>query len=488
MNPSLYQLNPRTYLAQVAGRDASLDQIPDDFLKKVADAGFDWIWLLGVWTISAEGIRIARSLPSLQAEFVRALPDLSPFDVCGSPFSILDYSVDPALGGNAAIERLRHRLDSHGLKLMLDFIPNHVGLDHSWTKTSSDFFIQGTPSNLEREPDNWVRLKDGAIFAHGRDPNYPGWSDTLQLNYFNPDLHNAMTAELIKVSQICDGVRCDMAMLLEPEIFASTWKEHAANSPGEPSYFWPSAISAVKERNPGFKLLAETYWDYEYKLQKHGFDFTYDKRLYDRVMLRRGPDVRAHLEAPLSFQSRMARFLENHDEARVASMLSVAEHRAAAAVTYLAPGMRFFFDGQLSGRRTRTPVQLGRAPREKIDQSVAAIYHEILPVVNSLPVKHGTWNLLDTKAAWPDNHTHSNFIAFLIEHPIKTLLMVVNYASYRGQCFIRVPDRAWLDGSLELRDILSHERLVRDSNDLRERGLFLDCAEWQTHIFSVEHS
>jgi glycosidase len=465
-----------------------LDQIPDDFLSKLSSQGFDWLWILGVWTISPEGLRIARSLPELQAELLRILPDLSSSDVCGSPFAIAEYIVDPALGGNHALERLRKRMNSFGLKLMLDFVPNHLGLDHKWTSTDPDFFIQGTSTQIEREPSNWTRLRNGRIFAHGRDPNYPGWPDTLQLNYYNPELQQAMRSELLKISELCDGVRCDMAMLLEPDVFSNTWRDHAAHSGEEPPHFWPVAISAVKEKNPDFKFLAETYWDYEYKLQGHGFDFTYDKRLYDRVLLRRGPDVRAHLEAPLSFQSRMARFLENHDEARVASMLSVAEHRAAAAVTYLSPGMRFFFDGQLSGRRTRTPVQLGRAPREKIDQAVAAIYHEILPVVNSLPVKHGTWNLLDTKAAWPDNHTHSNFIAFLIEHPIKTLLVVVNYASYRGQCFIRVPDRSWLDGSLELRDILSHERLVRNSNDLRERGLFLDCAEWQTHIFSIEHS
>ncbi len=488
MNPSLYQLNPRTYLAHVAGRDASLDQVPDDFLKKIAESGFDWIWLLGVWRISTESQRIARLIPGLQSEFINILPDLSPSDVCGSPFAIAEYRVDPALGGNAALERLRNRLDSFGLKLMLDFVPNHLGIDHSWIKTSPSFFIQGSTTDLEQEPDNWLQLKDGSIFAHGRDPNYPGWSDTLQLNYYNADLHSAMTSELLKVSELCDGVRCDMAMLLEPEVFSNTWRGRSHQSHRDPPYFWPAAISAVKQKAAGFIFLAETYWDFEYKLQKHGFDFTYDKRLYDRIVLRRGPDVRAHLEAPLGFQSRMARFLENHDEERVASKLSVPEHRAAAALTYLAPGLRFFFDGQLLGRRTKLPVQLNRAPREKPDPSVISIYDQLLPIVNSLPAKHGTWNLLDTRAAWPDNPTHLNFIAFLIEHPVKTLLVVVNYASHRGQCFIRIPDRSWLDGSIELRDLLSHERLVRDSGDLRERGLFLDCAEWQTHIFSVEHS
>jgi glycosidase len=97
---------------------------------------------------------------------------------------------------------------AHGLKLILDFVPNHVGLDHPWTRTQPSFLIPGSEDDIQKAPRDWCRLPDGRVFAHGRDPNYPGWPDTLQLNYFNPDLREAMVQQLIAIAKKCDGVRC----------------------------------------------------------------------------------------------------------------------------------------------------------------------------------------------------------------------------------------------------------------------------------------
>ncbi len=488
MNPSLYQLNPRTYLTSIGGRDSTLDDIPDSLFENLSSQGFDWLWLLGVWTVGPGSREVSRSNKQLRQECLEVLPDLTQSDICGSPFAIVDYSTDPTLGGDAALARLRRRLSAHGLKLMLDFVPNHVGFDHPWVQHHPDYLIRGTEDQLLAEPDSWVRLKCGGIFAHGRDPNYSGWPDTLQINYFNAHVHHAMIAELHAIAERADGVRCDMAMLLEPEVFARTWSSRVTGPDTMPTSFWPEAIRSVRKKHRDFVFLAEVYWDYEYRLQQHGFDYTYDKTLYDRVLARRASEVRTHLIAPLAYQTKLARFLENHDEARISSQLGLSEHRAAAVITFLSPGMRFLHDGQMTGRRLRVPVHLSRGPREKSQHSVEELYKVLLPIINSPTSKHGTWHLLDTREAWPHNPTHANFIAFLLEHPLRTLLAVVNFASYRGQSFIRIPDRVWLEGTLELRDLLSHERLVRDASDLRERGLFLDCAEWHTHIFSIEHS
>jgi len=412
------------------------------------------------------------------------LPDLSEDDISGSPFAPISYSVDPRLGGDQALSRLRLRLGSYNIKLMVDFIPNHVGFDHPWIQHRPSYLIQGSESDLLSQPDSWVRLKGGRIFAHGRDPNYPGWTDTVQLNYFNPELHHAMTAELQSIAERADGVRCDMAMLIEPEVFLQTWGARHITQP--PASFWPRAIRSIRKRHPHFLFLAEVYWDYEFTMQQHGFDYAYDKTLYDRVVSRGAVAVRDHLAAPPAYQKKLARFLENHDEPRIAALLNLAEHQAAAVVTFMSPGMRFFHDGQLVGKKVRIPVHLSRGPREKIDQSVAALYDRLLEIVNSEENKNGTWQLLETNPAWPDNPTNTNFITFLIEHNQRILLVTVNFAPYRGQCFVRIPHRNWLNGTVELRDLLSNDRLTRDANDLNESGLFLDCAEWQTHIFSVE--
>lgn len=487
MNPLLYQLNPRTYLTGVSSRVSTLDDIPETFLKQLSSQAVDWLWLLGVWQISPASQVISRS-QYFRDELLAALPDLSDADIGGSPFAISGYHTDPALGGDGALARFRERLSGHGIKLMLDFIPNHVGLDHPWHKQHPDYLVAGTPELLQSEPHSWIELPSGAIYAHGRDPNYPGWPDTLQLNYFNPEVHYAMTAELHAIASRADGVRCDMAMLLEPEVFARTWGDTIPHAPPTIPTFWPDAIRSIKKEHPNFLFLAEAYWNYEYTLQQHGFDYTYDKTLYDRVLARNAADVKAHLRAPLSYQTKLARFLENHDEQRIASLLPPAEHCAAATISFMSPGLRLIHEGQIQGKKIRTPVHLSRETREKVDTTIQDLYRLLLPIINSPVSRFGNWHLLDTHQAWPNNPTNENFIAFLIEHPLQTIVTVVNFASYRGQCFVSIPDRTWLTGSIEFRDLLSHERLVRDAADIRERGLFLDCSEWRTHIFSVEQS
>jgi glycosidase len=487
VNPRLYQLNPKLFLSSV-GRSATLDDIPDSLLESLQAKGFDWVWLLGVWSVGQTGAKIARQPSEWRRECLSVLPDLTDDDIVGSPFAVCSYTVDDSLGGNAALARVRHRLQSFDLKLMLDFVPNHIGHDHPWVRSNPDFLITGTAEQLNSDPLTWTRLEDNRIVAFGRDPNFPGWTDTLQLNYFNPALRVAMLDELLAISRVCDGVRCDMAMLIEPEVFRETWGKRAPHAVQGFNSFWHEAIATVRRSTPEFLFAAEVYWDYEYKLQQHGFDFTYDKRLYDRILEGDGERVCAHLRAPLNYQQKMVRFLENHDEPRIASTLSLQEHRAAAVVTFFAPGMRLIHDGQLTGRRLRVPVQLRRAPHERSSEGVENLYREVLPLAHSPAVTHGKWHLLETREAWPYNPSHVHFVAYLIEHPLRTLLVVVNYWAHRGQCFVRIPDRPWLEGTVEFRDLLSQERLVRPASDILDRGLFLDCAEWQSHVFSIEQS
>jgi glycosidase len=127
------------------------------------------------------------------------------------------------------------------MQLMLDFIPNHTARDHPWLTLHPDYYIPGNEDQLFSQPFNYDRALHGEkIFAFGRDPYFHGWSDTFQLNYGNPKLQTAMQEELIKVAELCDGVRCDMAMLILPEVFESTWGI-------EMQPFWPATISRLHE-------------------------------------------------------------------------------------------------------------------------------------------------------------------------------------------------------------------------------------------------
>ena len=291
--------------------------------------------------------RLARSA-AWRKEFSETLTDLADDDIGGSGFAITGYTVHEDLGGDAALARLRDRLRRRGVRLILDFVPNHTGLDHPWVQDHPEFYIAGTELDLAREPHNytWIKRKPGdLLLAYGRDPYFPGWPDALQLDYSNPATQEAMIGELLKIADQCDGVRCDMAMLVLPDVFERTWGKRAP-------LFWPTATRRVREKVPEFCFMAEVYWDLEWTVQQQGFDYAYDKRLYDRLREGHVRPVREHLYAGLDYQTRLARFLENHDEPRAATAFPDGMHQAAAIITFLSPGLRFFHQGEFEGARS----------------------------------------------------------------------------------------------------------------------------------------
>jgi hypothetical protein len=244
---------------------------------------------------------------------------------------------------------------------------------------------------------------------------------------------------LLAVAERCDGVRCDMAMLVLADVFAATWKGFPASGLPAAGEFWSAAISAAREAHPEFLFLAEAYWGLEPRLQALGFDYTYDKELYDRLVARDAIGVRRHLAglAP-EVLSRGAHFLENHDEPRVASLLTLDEHQAAALVVLGLPGMRFLHEGQLVGARLRCPVQLRRRFPEPVDAGVARMYERLLSSLRATAVGRGRGQLLEPLPAWPGNPTAENFVVVRWEvEPPEFDLVAVNLAPHASQC--RVP-------------------------------------------------
>jgi len=481
-NPLLFQANTRVWLRRLQkpnGRVATLDDLPDAELDALAASGFEWVWMLGVWQTGPAGRAISLSRPEWRREFEQTLPGLSDDDIGGSCFAIRSYSVPRDLGGAAALKRLRRRLADRGLRLLLDFVPNHMALDHPWVTEQPDYFIQGTDDDLARSPENYFRTPEGRVLAHGRDPYFPGWPDTVQLNYGNPAVREAMTLQLKAVAKLCDGVRCDMAMLLLPEVFQRTWGFETGS-------FWPTAIERVRQAAPGFIFLAEVYWDLEWTLQQQGFDYCYDKRLYDRLQQGAAGPVRDHFRAGLDYQSRLARFLENHDEPRAAAAFPPGRHGAAAILTYLAPGLRFFHQGQAEGWRVRISPHLVRGPDEPVDPALHHFYQELLATLRLPAVRDGDWQLLEAAPAWEGNGSSENFIAFAWNGlDGQRILVAVNFSGQSGQCFLRLP---WSDlpgKTHRFRDRLSAAVYDRDGDDLARRGLYLDVPDWHCHVFEV---
>lgn len=486
--PSLFEVNTRVYLSEhTAGlaHPATLDDIPDRALDEWAQAGFDLIWFLGVWQTGPAGRRVSKSNSEWLKEFHQILPDLRPSDICGSCFAIQDYRVHDEFGGNEALDRLRQRLGNRGLRLILDFVPNHTALDHPWVSEHPDYYVWGSKKQLAAEPHNYCRTEttEGElILAHGRDPYFAGWPDTLQLNYGNPALRQAMNRELRRIATQCDGVRCDMAMLVLPEVFERTWGIAA-----EP--FWPWVTKTVRDEIPDFLFLAEVYWDLESMLQQQGFDYTYDKRLYDHLHEMHVPPLRKHFLISLNFQDKLVRFLENHDEPRAAAAFSPETHRPAAIITYLAPGLRFFHQGQFEGCKIRVPVHLRRRPAEPVDHALAEFYAALLECLRVPVFREGEWRLLECRPAWDGNWTSDCFVAHSwIGKDGERSLVAVNYSDHQSQCYVVIP---WigLEGQMwQLSDRMGAVVYERSGDCLAAQGLYLDMPAWTYHVFDVHET
>lgn len=484
-HPSLYQVNTRTWLTTISnqlGSQVTLDDVDDAELDRLASMGFDWIWLLSVWTTGPKGQLISRTHAGWQTEFQHTLPDLQEADIGGSGFAIADYEASANIGGQESLARFRERLRNRGLKLMLDFVPNHMGPDHPWVSAHPEYFVQGTQADLNRQPQNYTTLQTAqgpVVFAYGRDPYFDGWPDTVQLDYSNPATVAAMQNELERIAGQCDGVRCDMAMLVLPQVFLKTWGRQAIP-------FWADAIRKARDVHPGFCFMAEVYWDMEWDLQQLGFDYTYDKRLYDRLHLGKALPVVQHLFADEHFQRKSVRFLENHDESRAASAFKPGLHQAAAVITYTIPGLRFFHQGQLEGKRIKVSPHLVRAPEEQTDSTIAEFYTDLLALIRRPVLREGSWTLLNCRQAWSDNPTHESCIAYSWKCSSgERLLAAINFSEHQSQCYVSLPFPELGGRHVRLTDLLGDAEYDRAGDELLATGLYLDVHPWQYHIFEI---
>ncbi len=492
MHPTLYQIHTRVFLRELSdllGRPATFDDVGDELIAQWAADGFYIVWMMGVWRTGAAGREVSLTNLTLRESYRRSLPDCTDADVCGSPFAVERYEIHEAFGGEPAWSRFRERLHRAGIRAMLDFVPNHTAPDHPWIVEHPEYFVRGGENDLRDAPGNFVRLPGGAIYAHGRDPYFPGWSDTLQLNYRHAGLRAAMIEQLRRIARSCDGVRCDMAMLVLPEVFKRTWGDRARPSDGTPPVdapFWPEAVAAVRREHPGFVFLSEVYWDLEAVLQQQGFDYTYDKSYYERLCSSDATSIRKHLQADAEYQRRSARFLENHDEARAAAILEPARHQAAAVLASTVPGLRMFHDGQFEGRRLRANVHLARRAEESADPVLREFYARLVRCVRRSECRDGAWRLLNVRETWAENPTWRNFVAYEWRGAEgRRSWIVVNFGPTQAQCFIEVGD-AELAGRLwHLRDELGRAWYERDGNELSTRGLFVDMPAWGYHLFDV---
>jgi len=488
-HPLLYQINTRCWLRELStrlNRPVTLATVPQEEFTFWQKSGFTHLWLMGVWTTGAHARQIALRHPDLRGEYDAVLPGWTDADVAGSPYSIADYVVPKTLGGDEGLQKFRARLNGLGIKLILDFVPNHLGLDHPWVSAQPELFVQ-SPQPVEGT--FAVKTATGSQWiANGKDPYFAPWTDVAQLDYRRAATRTAMRQLVRSIAAKCDGVRCDMAMLLLNDVFARTWAHLPVDAPVLVDEFWPDAIKQAQQAQPGFVFMAEVYWGLEGRLQSLGFDFTYDKALYDDLIARHHAAAQQRLLThPPDYVARSIHFLENHDEPRVAAKLSPAENHAAALAILGLPGMRFLHEGQLTGARIKVPVQLGRRPMEPVQMEIKTAYEKLLGALKKSSVGPGRGEILAPRPAWDGNPTNQNFIVVQWQgHGPEFDLVVVNLAWHAGQCYVPLTVPGLAERHWTMRDLLSDEQYERVGADLVQQGLYLELPGCGAQLFHFE--
>jgi hypothetical protein len=482
--PLVYQINTRCWLRELAarvGRRVHLGQVPAAEFERWRELGFTHIWLLGVWTTGPRARRQALESADLRQEYDKALPGWTEEDVGGSPYAIADYQVSRELGGDAALRKFRKQLHEHGLKLILDFVPNHLGLDHPWVTNQPELFVQADKADAGS-------LVGGSAgtplrLCHGRDPFFEPWTDTVQLDHRRADTRALLVLELTQLAQVCDGLRCDMAMLLLNEVFDETWRAHPCRGERAAGEFWEEAIAAVRSRWPEFLFLAEAYWNRERDLLKLGFDFAYHKPVMDALFDQPDAAQSVILQAA-DWLEQGAHFLENHDERRVAESLAPEANAAAALVILGLPGLRLLHEGQLEGWKVRTPVQLVRRQFEETESTVRASYDRLLKVLEETSIGRGVGAVLAAHRAWEENTSSHWFVLVQWQAAADEFFLVaVNLAPHRSQCYVPLTVPAIATHDWRLKDLLGEEAYERSGEELQARGLYLDVPAYATQLF-----
>ncbi len=488
-HPIIHEINTAVWLHTLSRHyktTITLANVPDEVLKELADYRMDAIWLMGIWH---RGQQTRASALNYIHEYRPVLHDIKQEDVIGSAYAIGGYYVDESHGGREGLAIFRQQLGQYNIKLVLDYVPNHVGKDHDWLKYHPEYFVQGTPELLRADSGNFFSVTastgEEIVVANGRDPYFPGWVDTAQLNAFNKGYRQAAIDTLLDIASQVDGIRCDMAMLVMDDVFHQTWGWRGVK-PLEAD-FWTQVIGAVKAQYPNFLFIAETYWGLEYALHLEGFDYTYDKTLYDRVLEGNVDGLYAHLSAHLSFLKRNIRFIENHDEPRAAASLGVDRSRPAAALISTLPGGVLLHDGQFTGRKIKLPVQITRQPNEYEYTALKRFYVALLEEASRDIYRHGEWTLFKRSAACAGCTGHHNVIAYGWQWHGEYRLIILNLAGVWSQAMI---DLSPWDGLIKDYDIQAYNVITRtyadySGNDWVGNGLSVELDPYNVNIFDI---
>jgi len=477
----IYQLNTRIFCIE---NGTNLQQTPESFFSSPDVLAADALWLMGVWFPSKASVKICKSNEGLNHEFKKSLPDLQNSDIIGSPYAVYEYKPNPIIAEhNLQLKQFRYKLNTIGKKLILDFVPNHMSVDSPLIEQYPDLFLYKKESSAVVCKNSFLH-KNGRIYYHGRDPYFDGWTDTVQWDFSNPTTLKLHTKLLLELADVCDGFRCDMAMLPLEDVFERTHGIRALS-------YWKELIANIKEIRPDFLFIAEVYWNREYDLQQLGFDYTYDKTLYDRLKNRDGEGIRLHLEATEDYQNHSLRFIENHDEERAAFTFGEYTNSDFALLCFL-PGSILYHQGQKEGRKIKIPVQLARSPKEDKDYLSENFYDRAFSTIQKRQTKNLDLEIFELKSYDKDYSVKNCIVRSILNRDDKQLeILIFNSYSYEIIASMHLTEsilqviKLSSKNELILKDILTGESYTREKEVLI-RGMFVRLEPGKAHWFVID--
>lgn len=483
-NPHILEINTRAWLSRLQekhGRSFLLHEIPDQYWQIYKDRGFDAVWLMGVWKQSPKAAEIAKQHMGIRQQIAQSNPDFKEEDIMASPYAVYSYEVAEDLGGNESLRLLREKLNQKGIALFLDFVANHTAIDSPFVSSDPDLYINTGKTGPHVHKDWFFQNEQGIWIAHGRDPYFAPWTDTAQLNYFNPKTRSFMLDTLLKIAAMCDGVRCDMAMLSLNKVQRDTWWEFIGGElPKEE--FWSVSLEKVKEKYPEFTFIAEVYWGLEWEIQEMGFDYTYDKVLYDRLRFSNAEDIKGHLGAEHLFQMRSIRFTTNHDEEE--SLKAFGREKSLAASTIIAtlPGARMIYLFQMMGRPSRMPIQYAKASFPE-DEEIRDYYDKLLQIASKPAFHGGQWALTAVHAVNEEDLSYKNLLCWTWKQMNTAYTVLINYSAEPSRGILK-PKAVIGEGKYLQEDFSGVQQLLTE--DMQRKGLEVTLAPFESKIFTYE--
>jgi len=497
-SPVVYQISTRPWLYELAlaghpanctnGRGTDyvcLKDVPDAEWQKIKDDKTNIVWLMGVWQLGNAGLQ--DSIGYID-RYKTELPDITVEDIIGSPYAIVDYTVNSEIGTDADLDAVKAKLNALGMGLMVDFVPNHFALDARMLETNPEVFIQRPDGDTS--PDEWWIEKSGVTVAYGRGPYDGPWTDTLNVNYWSPAAIAIMKDIFVNIAKRVDAIRIDMAMLVLNDVWENAWSDVMASGgwARPEADFWADAISTAKAET-SLVIVSEAYDYYmtsppeqEY-LTNLGVDYSYNKKVLDVIEEQHLDEMRGFLfQQPQWRLNRMCHFVENHDEPRAAKSLGGQAKAFAASVAALTlPGMRLTYFGQYDGLANRLGVHLRRGTPEDKHPEVHAQYVKLMEALSHEVFHEGTWTIIDVEQPGPE----WRLFAWGWEHNGEKRLVVVNWCDQQGVGIVPVANAVGHEdsGRVQITELLTNTTLNGTATEMRGSGLAVQLDPWKAHIF-----